>query len=148
MKHHDFMIRALEEARKAYSQDEVPVGAVVAVGGKIVSYGRNRMEELNDPAAHAELEAMKKALELREGKWLDNADLYSTLEPCPMCAAAAVLYRVKRIVFGASDTKWGACGTVYNIAQDGKLNHRIEVIGGIMEDECGKILRDFFDRKR
>ncbi|MBL7192152.1 nucleoside deaminase [bacterium] len=142
------MLKALKMAQEAFNAGEIPVGALVVVNDEIIALSRNRTEELHDPTAHAETLVMAEALKVIDEKWLNDAVIYSTLEPCPMCASAAVLYRVKRIVFGAYDSKWGACGSVYNIAGDGNLNHRIEVIGGVMERECGGIINAFFNSKR
>ena len=145
MKEHEaFMRIAIEEARKGYSQGEVPVGAVVVIDGSVKGRGHNRRDNLKDPTAHAEITALREAAE-HLGSWrLEDATLYSTLEPCPMCAAAAVLSRVGRIVFGAEDLRWGACGTLYDIPRDPRLNHRCEVTGGVLAEECAKMLREFF----
>ena len=146
--HREYMLAALKLAKAAESANEVPVGAIVVSKGTIIGQGMNRVESLFDPCAHAEMEALAEARENSGGKWLPEAILYCTLEPCPMCAGAAVLYRIKRIVFGASDIRWGACGTLFNIPQNNALNYRIEVIGGIMEKECGELLRNFFRKHR
>ncbi|HOG14533.1 MAG TPA: tRNA adenosine(34) deaminase TadA [Synergistales bacterium] len=142
--HEAFMRIAIEEARKGYSQGEVPVGAVVVIDGSVKGRGHNRRDNLKDPTAHAEITALREAAE-HLGSWrLEDTILYSTLEPCPMCAAAAVLSRVGRIVFGAEDLRWGACGTLYDIPRDPRLNHRCEVTGGVLAEECAKMLREFF----
>ena len=145
MKEHEaFMRIAIEEARKGYSQGEVPVGAVVVIDGSVKGRGHNRRDNLKDPTALAEITALREAAE-HLGSWrLEDTILYSTLEPCPMCAAAAVLSRVGRIVFGAEDLRWGACGTLYDIPRDPRLNHRCEVTGGVLAEECAKMLREFF----
>ncbi len=146
--HRKYIRLALEEAQAAFAAGEAPVGAVVVSGDTIIGRGRNRMEELADPAAHAEMEAMAQAREKLGGKHLSETVLYCTLEPCPMCAGAAALRRVKMIVYGAPDLRWGACGTLFNIVDDNRLNHRIEVIGGVMEEECAGILQEFFKDRR
>jgi tRNA(adenine34) deaminase len=148
-KSHQFFLKiAMEEAKQAFLEGEVPVGAVVVLNGKIIAQGRNRMEQNQDASAHAEMEAMSKARKIVAEKMLLGATLYSTLEPCPMCAGTALLFRLKQIVFGAYDENWGACGTIYNIPQEKKLNHRIELIGGIMEAECRELLKRFFENRR
>jgi len=147
-KHQYFMLEAFKEAQLAFENDESPVGAVIEIGGKIVGRGRNSVERNKDASAHAEMNALKMAGEKVGEKFLSEATLYCTLEPCPMCAGAAVLHRIKRIVYGASDIRWGACGTIFNIPQEERLNHRIEIVGGVMEKECAEILTRFFAEKR
>ena len=143
-----FMREALREAEKAHREGEVPVGCVIASGGRIVGRAHNQREQLKDPTAHAEMLALTQAA-AHQGDWrLENACLYVTLEPCPMCAGALVLARVARLVYGAQDPKAGACGTLYNIPQDPRLNHRIEVVSGILAEPCGAILKTFFARRR
>ncbi len=143
-----FMKLALELAKKAELKDEVPVGAVIVHKDKIIARGHNQIERLNDPTAHAEIIAITSAANCLGTKWLNEADLYVTIEPCSMCAGALVLARVKHIYFGASDPKTGACGSVINISNHRKLNHRIKVTKGILEKECGAILKEFFRKKR
>ena len=143
-----FMREALAFARIAYAEQEVPIGAVVVSEGRIVGRGRNRREAAADPTAHAEIEALREAAQAA-GTWrLDGATLYATLEPCPMCAGAAVNARIARIVFGCADPKAGYCGTLGNIPQDARLNHRCEVQGGLLQDECAGLLQQFFRAKR
>jgi tRNA(adenine34) deaminase len=142
------MSEALKEAKKAADKDEVPVGAVVVQEGKIISRGHNQVELLRDATAHAEMLALTSAENSSGAKWLIGASLYVTLEPCAMCAGALVLARVKHIYYGAQDPKSGACGSVVNIANHKKLNHRIKVKGGIMREECGELLKEFFRKKR
>ena len=138
-------IRAAEEAAGA---GEVPVGAVVVAGGVVVATGRNAREGAKDPTAHAEMAALRAAAQAL-GRWrLTGATLYVTLEPCPMCAGAAVLARIDRLVFGAKDPKAGAAGSVYNIADDARLNHRMAVTGGVLETESAELLRLFFEKRR
>ena len=143
-----YMSEALKEAQKAASEDEVPVGAVVVHQGKIIARGHNQIERLKDPTAHAEMLAITSATNYLGTKWLNEASLYVTIEPCSMCAGALVLSRIKNIYFGARDSKTGACGSVFNIANNKKLNHRVKVKGGILKEECSSLLKCFFKRKR
>ena len=142
------MFEAIKEARLAAGEDEVPVGAVIVHKGKIIARGRNQIEKLKDPTAHAEMLALTSATNFLGTKWLNEASLYVTIEPCSMCAGALVLSRIKNIYFGAKDPKTGACGSLFNIANHKKLNHRIKVTGGILKSECGSLLSDFFRKKR
>ncbi|MCA8916140.1 MAG: tRNA adenosine(34) deaminase TadA [Planctomycetes bacterium] len=135
---------ALQEALAAYEKGEVPVGAVVVHESRIVGRGHNLRETLNDPTAHAEMIALTAAAEQRDAWRLEDCTLYVTLEPCPMCAGAIVNARVKRVVFGASDPKAGACGTLFNLVQDARLNHRADLESGVLGEEAGDILRSFF----
>jgi len=143
-----WMTRAMARAGHAADLGEVPVGAVVVVNGDIVGSGANAIESCQDATAHAEMVALRQAAEALGTRRLNDATLYVTLEPCAMCAGALVLARVKRVVFGAWDPKGGACGTLRNVAQDPRLNHRCEVVGGMMERECAAQLRAFFARLR
>ena len=144
----DYMALALREAARAWEEDEVPVGAVVVLDGRVIGKGHNQRERLSDPTAHAEMIAITAAAEAI-GSWrLDGATLYVTLEPCPMCAGALVNARIKRVVFGAEDPKAGACGTLFNIPEDERLNHRLEVVGGVLAEEGGSILTSYFREKR
>jgi len=144
----EFMRVALEEAQKAAQEGEVPVGAVVVVNGQVIAKDHNRREQLQDPTAHAEIIVLKKAAKVL-GQWrLTDATVYVTKEPCVMCAGALVNARVKRLVFGCKDEKAGASGTLYNITSDPRLNHRVEVLSGVLETECREILRRFFKNKR
>ena len=142
------MQEALKEARKAFDEDEVPVGAVIVNDGKIIARGHNQVERLKDPTAHAEMLAITCAANTLSTKWLNEASLYVTIEPCSMCAGALVLARIKNVYFAAADPKTGACGSVTNIANHKKLNHRIKVKGGILQEECGSLLKEFFRKKR
>lgn len=142
------MREALKEAKKALEEDEVPVGAVVVCEGKIISRGYNQVERLNDPTAHAEMLTLTSATNFLKTKWLNSASLYVTIEPCSMCAGALVLARIKNLYFGSRDPKTGACGSVTNIVNNKKLNHRIKVKGGILGEECGSLLSQFFKKKR
>jgi len=147
-RHTVFMREALREAKLAQAEDEVPVGAVIVYKGKIIGRGHNQVERLRDPTAHAEMLALTSAANYLGSKWLLNAALYVTIEPCSMCAGALVLARIKQVYFGARDPKTGACGSVFNIAANRKLNHRIAVKGGILRDECASLLSAFFKSKR
>jgi len=148
MRHHDFMAIALEEARIAADHGEIPVGAALVKGGEVIARGHNRRIETGDPTAHAEVLVLREAGN-RTGDWrLEGTTLYVTLEPCPMCAGAIVLARVKSVVFGASEPRAGAGGSAYNILEDGRLGHRVEVIAGVMEEECSRLLQGFFDDLR
>ena len=143
-----YMRQALKEAQRAFEEDEVPVGTVVVFKGKIIARSYNQVERLKDPTAHAEMLALTSATNFLGTKWLNAASIYVTIEPCSMCAGALVLSRVKNLYFGAKDPKAGACGSVLNIASHKKLNHRIKVAGGILEKECGFLLKEFFKKKR
>jgi len=140
------MRAALALARAAAAAGEVPVGAVVVAAGALVGEGRNRMRAAGDPGAHAEIEALRTAAMARGGR-LDGATLYVTLEPCPMCAFAAVLARVERIVFGARDPKAGGCGSVLNVPA-APFNHHVAVTGAVLADESAVLLKGFFENRR
>ena len=142
------MQAALGEARKAFAQDEVPVGAVIVREGRIIARGYNQVERLKDPTAHAEMLALTSATNYLGSKWLSDASIYVTIEPCSMCAGALVLARVKHLYFGARDPKTGACGSVTNIVNNKKLNHRIKVTKGILAAESSSLLKEFFKKKR
>jgi len=143
-----FMREALAFARIAYAEQEVPIGAVVVRDGRMIGRGRNRRERLADPTHHAEIEAIREAA-TETGHWrLEGTTLYSTLEPCPMCAGAAVNARIARIVYGCPDPKAGYCGTLGNIPRDERLNHRCEVEGGLLGAESAELLQQFFRAKR
>jgi len=147
-KHLLYMQEALKEAEKAFREDEVPVGAVIVHRDKIIARGYNQIERLKDPTAHAEMIAITSAASYLGTKWLNQASLYVTIEPCSMCAGAMVLARIENLFFGASDPKTGACGSIVNIANHKKLNHRIKVTKGILESECSALLKEFFKQKR
>jgi tRNA(adenine34) deaminase len=143
-----FMREALAFARIAFGEKEVPIGAVVVREGRMIGRGRNRREGLGDPTHHAEIEAIREAA-AAIGNWrLDGATLYATVEPCPMCAGAAVNGRIARIVFGCKDPKAGYCGTLGNIPQDPRLNHRCEVEGGVLAGDSAELLQLFFRARR
>ncbi|MCY3634881.1 MAG: nucleoside deaminase [bacterium] len=139
---------ALAEAQRAAECGEVPIGAVVAIDGEVVAARHNERESANDPTAHAEVLALRDAAAVRGTSRLDGAVLVSTLEPCPMCAGAAVMARVARVVFAAEDPKAGACGTLYNLGADPRLNHNFEVVAGVGREESAALLRDFFAARR
>jgi tRNA(adenine34) deaminase len=143
-----FMARALELAREAERAGEVPVGAVIVKDDVIVGEGWNRPISTNDPTAHAEIIALRAAAERLSTYRLLDTTLYVTLEPCPMCAGAMVHARVKRLVYAATDPRAGAAGTIFNIVQHPSLNHRIECEAGLMGEECGAMLRAFFQGRR
>ncbi len=144
----NFMTIALEQASEAAEHGETPVGAVVVQDGIIIVAERNRREELRDATAHAEILALRRANEKLGGWRLHGCAIYVTLEPCPMCAGAMVQARLRRLVYGARDPKAGAAGTLYNIVQDPRLNHRLEVTGGVLQDQCAALLQDFFRKRR
>lgn len=144
----DYMRVALEEARTAFRQGEVPVGAVIVKEGRIISKAHNLIETLSDATAHAEILAIRKAGQKMKGWRLEGCTLAVTLEPCPMCAGAIVEARIKKLVIGAFDFKAGAAGSVYNIVQDRRFNHRVEVLYGVLQDECSELLKEFFRDKR
>ncbi len=143
-----WMQQALTLAQRAAQEGEIPVGAVAVKDQQVLGRGYNRTEALHDPTAHAEMIAISAAADALGYQRLEGVTLYVTLEPCSMCAGALVLARVDRLVFGAKDPKAGACGTLYNIVQDDRLNHRLQVTGGVLESECGVILTEFFRRLR
>ena len=143
------MEMALEEARRAADIDEVPVGAVIVSFERgVIGRAYNQREQLRDPTAHAEMIAITQAADAL-GSWrLENCVLYVTLEPCPMCAGAIVLARLPMVVYGTADPKAGACDTLYRITSDARLNHRAQVIGGVLAQQCGSVLSEFFSKKR
>jgi tRNA(adenine34) deaminase len=143
-----FMQEALKEAEKALKKKEVPVGAVVVYENKIIGRGHNQVETLNDATAHAEILAIGAASNFL-GSWrLNDSTIYVTVEPCIMCAGAIILSRVKKLVFATPDPKAGACGSLYNLPQDIRLNHQVEITSGLLEEQCKAILQAFFERLR
>lgn len=142
------MGRALDEARAALAHEDVPIGAVVLLGGSVIAARHNERERLGDPTAHAEILALRDAARTTRSWRLGGATLVSTLEPCPMCAGAALAARVDRVVFGAVDPKAGACGTLYNLCADPRLNHEAEVVAGVREQEAAALLVEFFSQRR
>ena len=144
-----FMKEALQEATKGFEKGEVPVGAVIVdPGGAIVARAHNQPISLNDPCAHAEILALRQAGIFCRNYRLEGSTLVVTLEPCLMCIGAAMHARVSRVVFGAFDPKWGAAGSLYNVPEDLRLNHRIEVIPGVLAEECLKLMQTFFQIRR
>lgn len=143
-----FMLEALKEAAQAAEEGEVPVGAVVVKDGQIIARAHNMVETARRSSAHAEMLALEAAEEALGAKWLPDAAMYVTLEPCSMCSGAMVLARMPRLVIGADDPKTGACGSLYNIANDERLNHNIDITRGVLAEECSAILKDFFRQKR
>ncbi len=143
-----WMESALREAEQAFKRKEVPIGAVVVQEGRIIGRGYNQIETLQDPTAHAEMIAITAAATFVGNRRMEGCTLYVTLEPCPMCAGAIVLARIPRLVFGAFDPKAGACGTLFNIVRDERLNHRVEVVSRVLEERSAAILKDFFAKVR
>jgi tRNA(adenine34) deaminase len=146
--HLHFMANAVAEARRAGAENEVPIGAVAVADGQIVGAGHNRPIALGDPTAHAEILAIRGAASTLKTYRLTEVSIYVTLEPCVMCTGAMLNARIARVVYGARDDKAGALGSVYDIGRDGRLNHRFEVIGGVMESECAELMREFFRARR
>ena len=146
---YDLMTEAIKEAEKAAAHGEVPVGAVITdEKGSIIARGYNQPISLNDPTAHAEILAMRQAALVRENYRLPGHTLVVTIEPCIMCMGAALNARIARLIFGAFDPKGGGAGSLYNLAQDNRLNHTIEVVSGVRSEECRELLQDFFRSKR
>jgi len=143
-----FMQQALSQAKLAAAAGEVPVGAVLVRDGQIISTGFNRPITNSDPSAHAEMMALRAAAQSESNYRLSGTTLYVTLEPCTMCAGAMLHARVERVVFGATDPKTGAAGSVLNVFSEKQINHQTQVEGGIMGEECGQVLRDFFKERR
>lgn len=147
-KYEDYMRLAIQQADEAFEADEVPIGAVVVHNNKVIGRGFNQTERLKDATAHAEMIALSAAFN-HIGDWrLEDCYLFSTVEPCTMCAGAAVLSRIKTIVYGASDQKFGACGSIFNVPTEKKLNHRIEIVSGILSDEISEMMKHFFKQMR
>jgi len=146
--HEQWMRIALQEAKKAFEENEVPIGAIIVYEGKIIGKGYNQTEKLQDPTAHAEMIAITAAANYLRSRRLENCTLYVTLEPCPMCAGAIVNARIPTLVFGSYDPKAGACGTLYNLVEDRRLNHTLHVIGGVCDSDSEELLKGFFGRIR
>jgi tRNA(adenine34) deaminase len=148
MTHDHYMRLALAEAEQALAENEVPVGAVIVLGERVIGSAHNQRETLHDPTAHAEMIAITQAAS-HIGDWrLENCTLYVTLEPCPMCAGAIVQARIPLVVYGAADPKAGAVRSLFQILDDPRLNHRAEIIAGVLAEPCGQILSEFFRGKR
>lgn len=143
-----YMEEAIRQAALAAQMGEVPVGCVIEKDGEIIARAHNLTETMNDPTAHAEILAIRQAAEHQGWQRLTGCSMYVTLEPCAMCAGAIVWARIEKVYIGAMDPKAGACGSVMNIAQNGKLNHRAEIESGIMEEECSEMLKEFFAQRR
>ncbi len=142
------MRQAIAEAKKAFEKDEVPVGAIIVYDNKVIAKAHNQREMLLDPTAHAEMIAITQASAYLQNWRLSDTTVYVTLEPCTMCAGALVQARVKNLVYGAKDEKQGACESTVNLVNDPRFNHRINVISGVLEDECSLLLKQFFLEKR
>ncbi len=139
---------AIKEAQKAEMIDEVPIGAVIVKDGKVIARAHNKKESKNQATRHAEIEAIEKATKKVNNWWLEDCDIYVTLEPCAMCAGALINSRLRNIYFGAYDKKAGCCGSLYNLPVDVRFNHRLRVEGGILEEECASLLTNYFKKKR
>lgn len=148
MEHKKFMEIAIKEAEKALKKDEVPVGAVCVLNGKVISKGHNMVIGKCDASSHAEIIALRRASKKLSNYRLNGVSIYVTAEPCIMCAGALIHFRVSKLIYGTREPRWGAVESLYRILEDRRLNHRIEVIGGVMEDECRALLQNFFKRKR
>jgi tRNA(adenine34) deaminase len=146
--HEHFMHTALQEAQAALEEDEVPIGAVIVHGGRVIARAHNQREQLRDPTAHAEMIAITQAAAALASWRLEDCTLYVTLEPCPMCAGAIVQARIPQVVYGAADPKAGAVRSLYRLLDDLRLNHRAEVVPGVMAEACGQILSRFFQTQR
>jgi tRNA(adenine34) deaminase len=144
----EYMDLALAEARKAEQAEEVPVGAIIVLEDVVIGSGFNQPISTNDPTAHAEIVALRKAAESLRNYRLSGVTVYCTVEPCMMCAGAIIHARIARLVFGTPDPKAGSAGSIYNVLTDPRLNHRVEVVSGVREDQCAGLLRDFFARRR
>jgi tRNA(adenine34) deaminase len=144
----EFMKVALDEAAMAAERDEIPVGAVIVRNGKVIGRGHNRSVIASDPTAHAEIVTLREAAAMEKNYRLPGAEIFVTLEPCAMCVGAMLHARIARLVFGAYDTKTGAAGSVLDLANTRSLNHRIEVSGGLLQNECAAILQSFFASRR
>lgn len=146
--HETFMQQALAEAEQAFAEEEVPVGAVIVHGDRVIAAAHNQREQLHDPTAHAEMIAITQAAEARQSWRLENCTLYVTLEPCPMCAGAILQARIPLVVYGATDPKAGAAESLYRLLGDERLNHRAAVVSGVLAEPCGQILTHFFQQQR
>ncbi|MBL7069802.1 MAG: nucleoside deaminase [Candidatus Omnitrophica bacterium] len=146
--HELYMKEAVKEAGKAFEADEVPVGAVIVHNKRVIARAHNQIKLLKDPTAHAEMIAVTQAANALRNERLNNCDIYVTIEPCPMCMGALVLARVRNLIFGAEDSKTGACGSVITIGADNKFNHKIRIYKGVLKDECASLIKNFFKNKR
>ena len=143
-----FMSLALGEARMAAEEGEIPIGAVVVGGGRVLGRGHNQTERLNDVTAHAEMLAISAAAQTLGGKYLSGCTLYVTVEPCPMCAGAIVQARIPKVVIGAMNPKAGCAGSILNLLQESRFNHQVETVCGVLEEECQVLMKDFFKSLR
>jgi tRNA(adenine34) deaminase len=148
MMHEHFMQLALDEAERAFREEEVPIGAIVAHEGRVIAAAHNQREQLHDPTAHAEMIAITQAAEALQSWRLEGCTLYVTLEPCPMCAGAILQARIPLVVYGAADPKAGAVHSLYRLLDDPRLNHRCDVVSQVLADRCGQILSRFFQDQR
>jgi tRNA(adenine34) deaminase len=146
--HELFMQKALDEARLAFAEEEVPIGAIVVHQDRVIGSAHNQREQLRDPTAHAEMIAITQAAEARRSWRLEGCTLYVTLEPCPMCAGAILQARIPAVVYVATDPKAGAVHTLYRLLEDERLNHRAMIVSGVLAEPCGQILTEFFQRQR
>ncbi len=146
--HEHYMRLALEEAQQAFSEDEAPIGAIIVYQDRVIASAHNQREQLNDPTAHAEMIAITQAAEAMRCWRLEGCSIYVTLEPCPMCAGAIVQARIPTVVYGAADPKAGAVRTLYSLLDDPRLNHRCQIVPGVLGDACGRILTQFFQQQR
>ncbi len=146
--HERFMRLALQEAHAALEENEVPVGVVIVRGQRVIAAAHNQREQLRDPTAHAEMIAITQAAEALQDWRLEGCTLYATLEPCPMCAGAILQARIPLVVYGATDVKAGAVNSLYHLLDDERLNHRCQVVSGILAGQCGQILTEFFQQQR
>jgi len=144
----EYMQLALKEAKKALKSKDVPVGAVIVKDGKVIAKAHNEREKHKDATGHAEIIAIRRANKKLKSWYLDGCTLYVTMEPCVMCAGAIINARIDKVVFGASDFRFGCCGTLYNLPTDTRFNHRAEVVSGVMHEQCAKPLTDFFKKLR
>ena len=143
-----YMNYAFREAERAFEEGEIPVGCIIVFQNSIIAKAHNQIETLKDPTAHAEIIAVTSAAEYLQSKVLAGCTIYVTLEPCVMCAGAIVLSKLENLFFGAYDFKSGACGSVFNVTNNDSLNHRVNVLGGVLDEKCREILKSFFDVKR
>jgi len=146
--HEKWMREAIKEAKHALEEEEVPVGAVIIYENRIIGRGHNQVERLQDPTAHAEMIALTAATNTLGKKWLTDATMYVTVEPCAMCAGAMILARLKKLVYGAQEIKTGAHSSILNLLDDSRINHRIEVVPGFLKEECGHYMSVFFKEMR
>lgn len=147
-KDQQYMRMAVEAAKVAAENGDVPIGVVIVQGERVIGRAYNQRQQLQDPTAHAEIIALTQAAAALENWHLNGCTMYVTLEPCPMCAGALVLSRMDRLVYGCDDPKAGACGSLYDIVRDGRLNHRLQVTAGVLQEECKTQLQDFFKKRR